>query len=31
MKEWENRAYVDLMRRKGAEVWPQIKRIIDEL
>jgi glutathione S-transferase len=31
MKEWENRAYVDLMRRKGAEAWPKIKRIIDEL
>ena len=31
IKQWENRAYIDLMRTKGGEVWHRIKRMIDEL
>jgi glutathione S-transferase len=31
IKQWENRAYIDLMNTKGGEVWPRIKRMIDEL
>src|ERR671910_1224290 len=31
IKQWENRAYIDLMRTKGGEVWHRIKRIIEEL
>ena len=28
---WENASYVALMRRKGAEVWPSMARLIKEL
>jgi glutathione S-transferase len=31
IRQWENRAYIDLMNTKGGEVWPRIKRMIDEL
>ena len=31
IKQWENRRYIELMKTKGAEVWPTIKRIIDEM
>jgi len=31
IKQWENRSYIDLMKSKGAEVWPKIRRVIDEL
>jgi glutathione S-transferase len=26
--KWENPAYLDLMRRRGAEAWPQIQAIM---
>ena len=28
---WENREYIDLMKAKGGDVWPKIKRLVDEL
>ena len=28
---WENRGYIDLMKTKGGDVWPKIKRLIDDL
>jgi glutathione S-transferase len=31
IRRWENRAYIDLMKTKGGEVWPRIKQMIDEL
>ncbi len=31
MKKWENQAYVNLMREKGREAWPTIKKIIQSL
>jgi glutathione S-transferase len=31
IRQWENPHYIELMKTKGAEVWPNIKRIIDEL
>jgi len=31
IRQWENRAYIDLMNTKGGEVWPRIKRMTDEL
>jgi glutathione S-transferase len=29
--QWENRAYIDLMKTKDREVWPRIQQMIDEL
>ncbi len=29
MTKWENQAYIDLMREKGAQVWPRIKKTIE--
>lgn len=29
MTKWENQAYIDLMKEKGAQVWPGIKKMIE--
>ena len=31
IRQWENRAYIDLMKTKGGEVWPRIEQMIGEL
>jgi glutathione S-transferase len=31
IRRWENRGYVDLMKTKGGNAWPKIKRMIEDL
>ena len=31
IRQWENRAYIDLMKTKGGAVWPRIEQMIAEL
>jgi glutathione S-transferase len=31
MRKWENAGYIELMRAKGAEAWPRVKKLFEAL